>query len=129
MPGAWDAALAKPSFNPPNWVFGPVWTTLYVLMCFAAFRIHRLAPSPDRRRALTLFYVQLALNAAGSWMFFAAHSPQFGLINIIPQLILVIATVVAFVRLDRIAGIAIAPLAFWVGFATLLNASVWWLNR
>lgn len=124
----WYAGLAKPPFSPPNWVFGPVWTTLYVLMAFAAFRIHRLAPSSDKRRALTLFYVQLALNAAWSWMFFAAHSPLLGLINIVPQLVLVIATVVAFFRLDRIAGLAIAPLAFWVAFASLLNASVWWLN-
>ncbi|MCW5688618.1 MAG: tryptophan-rich sensory protein [Pseudolabrys sp.] len=124
----WYASLAKPPFNPPNSVFGPVWTTLYVLMAFAAFRIHRLEPSPDRRRALTLFYLQLAMNAAWSWMFFAAHSPLLGLINVVPQLILVIATVVAFFRLDRIAGFAIAPLSLWVAFATLLNASVWWLN-
>lgn len=124
----WYASLAKPPFNPPNWVFGPVWTTLYVLMAYAAFRIHRLAASPSRSRALALFYVQLAFNAAWSWMFFAAHSPLLGLINVVPQLVLVIVTVVAFVRLDRLAGIVLAPLAFWVAFATLLNASVWWLN-
>lgn len=125
----WYAGLAKPPFNPPNWVFGPVWTTLYVLMAYAAFRIHRLAPSPDKRRALTLFYLQLALNAAWSWMFFAAHSPLLGLINVVPQFVVVLATVICFLRLDRIAGIVIAPLALWVGFASLLNASVWWLNR
>jgi tryptophan-rich sensory protein len=125
----WYESLAKPPFNPPNWVFGPVWTTLYVLMTFAAFRIHRLTPSPRRSRTLALFYVQLALNAAWSWMFFAAHSPLLGLVNVVPQLALVIATVIAFYRADRLAGIVIAPLAFWVGFATLLNASVWWLNR
>lgn len=125
----WYEGLAKPPFNPPNWVFGPVWTTLYVLMAFAAFRIHRLASSPGRSRTLALFYVQFALNAAWSWMFFAAHSPLLGLVNIVPQLALVIATVIAFYRADRLAGIVLAPLAFWVGFATLLNASVWWLNR
>jgi len=125
----WYAGLAKPPFNPPNWIFGPVWTTLYVLMAYAAFRIHRLAPSPDKHRALTLFYLQLALNAAWSWMFFAAHSPLLGLINVVPQLVVVVATVVCFSRLDGIAGGAIAPLALWVGFASLLNASVWWLNR
>ncbi len=124
----WYASLTKPPFNPPNWVFGPVWTTLYVLMAYAAFRVHRLVPSSAKRRALTLFYVQLALNAAWSWMFFAAHSPLLGLINVIPQFVLVIATVIAFRRLDRLAGFAMAPLALWVGFATLLNASVWWLN-
>lgn len=124
----WYANLIKPPFNPPNWIFGPVWSVLYVLMAYAAFRIHRLAPSAERSRALALFYVQLAFNAAWSWMFFAAHSPLLGLINVVPQLVLVIATVVAFFRLDRAAGIVIAPLAFWVAFATLLNASVWWLN-
>ncbi|MBS0245423.1 MAG: tryptophan-rich sensory protein [Proteobacteria bacterium] len=125
----WYASLTKPPFNPPNWVFGPVWTTLYVLMAVAAFRIHRLEASAVKRRALMLFYAQLAFNAAWSWMFFAAHAPLLGLINIVPQFILVVATVAAFRRLDRIAGVAIAPLALWVGFATLLNASVWWLNR
>lgn len=124
----WYASLAKPPFSPPNGVFGPVWTALYVLMAFAAFRIHRLAPSANQRRALTLFYGQLAMNAAWSWMFFAAHSPLLGLINVVPQLILVIATAIAFFRLDRIAGFAMAPLSLWVAFATLLNASVWWLN-
>ena len=124
----WYQGLNKPPFNPPNWIFGPVWTTLYGLMAFAAIRIHRMPPSADTRRALMLFYGQLALNAAWSWMFFAAHSPLLGLINIVPQLALVIATAVAFYRLDRLAGLAIAPLALWVGFATLLNAAVWWLN-
>ena len=125
----WYAGLAKPPFNPPIWIFGPVWTTLYVLMAYAAFRIHRLAPSTEKRRALTLFYLQLALNAAWSWMFFAAHSPLLGLINVVPQFVVVMATVVCFSRLDRVAGIVIAPLALWVGFASLLNGSVWWLNR
>jgi tryptophan-rich sensory protein len=124
----WYAGLAKPPFNPPNWIFGPVWTTLYALMAFAAFRIHRLAPSPEKSRALVLFYAQLALNAAWSWLFFAAHSPLLGLIDVVPQLAVVIAAVVCFSRLDRIAGLALAPLALWVAFATLLNASVWWLN-
>ena len=81
----WYAGLAKPSFNPPNWVFAPVWSALYALMAFALWRILRLAPSPARRAALALFFLQLALNAAWSWMFFAAHSPLLGLINVVPQ--------------------------------------------
>ena len=76
----WYAGLVKPSFNPPNWVFGPVWTTLYLLMAFAVWRILRLpAASAERRWALSLFFAQLALNAAWSWMFFAAHNPLLGL--------------------------------------------------
>jgi tryptophan-rich sensory protein len=124
----WYAGLIKPSFNPPSWVFGPVWTTLYLLMAFAAWRIRRMPPSPARRNALLLFWTQLALNVAWSWMFFAAHSPLLGLINIVPQLALVIATSIAFMRLDRPAGLALAPLVAWVGYATTLNAALWWLN-
>ncbi|MFA6266129.1 MAG: TspO/MBR family protein [Pseudolabrys sp.] len=125
----WYAGLVKPSFNPPNWIFGPVWTSLYALMAFAAYRILKLPASPERQRAITLFGLQLLFNAAWSWMFFAAHSPLLGLINIVPQLGLVIATVIAFYRLDRVAAACMAPLALWVGFAALLNAAIFILNR
>ena len=75
-PGEWYAGLAKPPFNPPNGVFGPVWTTLYLLMAFALWRVLRLpAASAKRRWALSLFFTQLVLNAAWSWMFFAARNP------------------------------------------------------
>lgn len=124
----WHAGLVKPSFNPPNWVFAPVWTTLYVLMAFASWRIWRLPPSPARRTALLLFYAQLALNIAWSWMFFAAHSPILGLINIVPQLLLIAATIAAFRPLDRLAAWALVPLAAWVAFASALNYAIWSLN-
>ena len=76
----WYARLVKPSFSPPNWIFGPVWTTLYVLMAFAVWRILRLPEaSAARRLALTLFFIQLALNAAWSWMFFGANNPAWSL--------------------------------------------------
>lgn len=122
----WYAGLAKPPFNPPNAVFAPVWTTLYVLMAFAFWRILRLAG--DHRGAVILFVVQLGLNAAWSWMFFAARNPALGLVNIIPQVVVVWACVAAFRRLDAPAGLALLPLGAWVSFAALLNASVWWLN-
>jgi benzodiazapine receptor len=124
----WYAGLAKPWFNPPNWLFGPAWTALYALMAFAAFRVLKLAPSLARRLALTLFFLQLAFNAAWSWMFFAAHSPLLGLIDIVPQLLLVMATAAAFARLDRLAGLCLLPLVLWVGYATALNFAVWQLN-
>ncbi len=124
----WHAGLIKPSFNPPNWIFGPVWTSLYALMAFAAWRILRLPPSPARRAALILFYAQLALNAAWSWMFFAAHSPVLGLINIGPQFLLILATLNAFRPLDRYATWALVPLAAWVAFASVLNYAIWSLN-
>jgi benzodiazapine receptor len=124
----WHAGLIKPSFNPPNCIFGPVWTSLYALMAFAAWRILRLPTSPARRTALILFYAQLALNMAWSWMFFAAHSPLLGLIDIGPQFLLILATLNAFRPLDRYATWALVPLAAWVGFACVLNYAIWSLN-
>ncbi len=124
----WYASLVKPSFNPPNWIFGPVWTTLYVLMALAVWRILRAPESPNRRMALTLFFAQLALNAAWSWMFFAAHSPLLGLINVIPQWLAVVATIHFFRKVDRTAAYLMVPLACWVAFAAVLNAALWRLN-
>lgn len=124
----WYANLAKPAFNPPNTVFPPVWTVLYALMAIAVWRVLRLPPSPARRTALMLFFGQLTLNVAWSWMFFAAHSPLLGLINIIPQWLLVVATTVTFAALDRPAAWCLAPLTAWVAYAAILNAAIWWLN-
>ena len=106
----WYAGLVKPAFNPPNWVFGPVWTTLYVLMAFAVWRVLRVRRQTAMRRVgLTLFFVSLTLNTAWPWMFFAAHSPALGLINIVPQLAVILATVMAFLRLDLRCRGADAP--------------------
>jgi translocator protein len=125
----WFATLIKPRFNPPNWMFGPVWTTLYALMAFAVWRILRQPfSSSGRRLALCLFLLQLALNASWSWLFFWAHSPLLGLINIVPQLLLILATIVAFARLDRRAAWCLVPLAAWVAYASVLNFSLWCLN-
>ncbi len=123
----WYAGLRKPAFNPPNWLFGPVWTTLYVLMGFALWRVLR-SDAPLKRVAVSLFYVQLLLNAAWSWMFFATHNPATGLLNIIPQWCMIVATVAAFWRVDRTAALCLVPLVAWVGFATVLNFELWRLN-
>jgi tryptophan-rich sensory protein len=124
----WYATLDKPWFNPPNWLFGPVWGVLYLLMAFAVWRLMSLPPSPARRRAAILFFGQLALNAAWSWLFFGGQSPLLGLIDIVPQALFVMAATVAMLRLDRWAGLAMVPLAGWVAFAAVLNAAVWALN-
>lgn len=124
----WYAGLIKPPFNPPNSVFAPVWTTLYVLMAFALWRVLRLPASAERRTALMLFFLQLALNTAWSWMFFAAHSPVLGLVNIVPQLLVILAAIGVFWRLDRPAALCLVPLAGWVAFATLLNLAIVRLN-
>jgi len=125
---SWYFALAKPAFNPPGWVFAPVWTALYVLMALALWRVLRRPPESARRAALIVFFVQLALNALWPWMFFAAHSPALGLVNIAPQLLVVLATIALFHRLDRIAAWCLVPLAVWIAFAGVLNLSIWWLN-
>jgi tryptophan-rich sensory protein len=104
----WYASLTKPSFTPPNWIFGPVWTTLYLLMAFSVWRILRLPDGSMRRTALTLFFIQLALNAAWSWMFFAAHSPLLGLVNIVPQFALIVATLAVF-SVGQIGGLLSPP--------------------
>jgi tryptophan-rich sensory protein len=126
----WYAGLIKPSFNPPNWIFAPVWTTLYALMAFALWRILREwgASGTDRRYAIGLFFLLLALNAAWSWMFFWAHSPLLGLINIVPQFVVILATVVSFARIDRLAAFSLLPLTVWVAFASVLNTAIWLLN-
>ena len=97
-------------------------------MAFALWRILRMPDSRPRRIALILFFIQLALNAAWSWMFFAAHSPILGLVDIVPQLAVIVMTIIAFHRLDRLAAWCLVPLAAWVAFATVLNFSIWRLN-
>ncbi len=126
----WYAGLTKPSFNPPNWIFAPVWTTLYALMAFALWRILRVQKPPDTRRnyAIGLFLFLLVLNAAWSWMFFWAHSPLLGLVNIVPQFAVILATIFSFARLDGFAAVCLLPLAAWVAFAGVLNAAIWFLN-
>lgn len=124
----WYETLAKPPFNPPNWVFGPVWTALYVLMAWAFYRILRSPEGGARRRAIALFLVQMALNAVWSVAFFGLHSPTAGLVVILLLVTALAATVHAFLAVDRIAGGALVPYLGWVAFATLLNASIWWLN-
>jgi tryptophan-rich sensory protein len=125
----WYETLSKPWFNPPNWLFAPVWTSLYLLMAFALWRLlrHRL-DTRQRRVAVAAFLVQLFLNAAWSWMFFYARSPFAGLVNIVPQLVSILVTIVLLKRVDQLAAWALIPLACWVSYATLLNASLWWLN-
>ena len=118
----WYAGLAKPSFNPPNCIFAPIWMTLFVLMAFSVWRILRLPRTSTRGTALALFFIQLALNAAWSWMFFAARSPALGMVNIVPQWLIIIATIVAFYRLDKIAACASFP---WRRGSPLRGFSIW----
>lgn len=128
IPG-WYAGLAKPDFTPPNWLFGPVWTLLYMTMAYAFWRILILPPhSPGRRIAIVWFAVQMALNAAWSVAFFGMQSPGLGLVVIGCMVIAIVMTMVSFAPLDRVAAIVLVPYLLWVCFATALNAGIFLLN-
>jgi len=124
---AWYRALAKPSWNPPDWVFGPVWTLLYVLMALAAWLVW-LRGWKAARYALALFVVQLILNAAWSWLFFGLRQPGWAFVEIVVLLAAIIATTVAFARVKPIAAWLLAPYLAWVAFAGFLNFAIWRLN-
>ena len=125
----WYAGLIKPWFNPPNWIFGPVWTTLYALMIWAFWHILRApAAEPGRRIAIIVFLVQIATNALWSIVFFGLKQIGLAVFVSTALLLLVIATVITFRRIDPLAGWAVAPTIAWVAFATFLNGAIWWLN-
>jgi benzodiazapine receptor len=126
----WYANLNKPPFNPPNWVFGPVWTTLYVLMGVAAFLVWRKGLGERGvRLALVCFIVQLVLNALWTPLFFGLRSPLAGLIDIVLLLAAIGLTTMLFLRISKPAGVLLVPYILWVLFATILNASIFLLNR
>lgn len=126
----WYPALVKPSFNPPAWVFGPVWTLLYLLMGIAAFLVWRRGwDSGPVRTALTLFLLQLILNGLWSILFFGMRSPGLAFAEIMLLWLAILATVVLFWRVTSVGGILLLPYAAWVTFAAVLNGSIWILNR
>lgn len=126
--GGWYQTLQKPPFNPPDWVFAPVWTTLYVLMAVAAWRVWRRTPSQNRRVALTVFAVQLALNLLWSFLFFGLQRIDLALVEIVVLLVAVGTATALFWRIDRVAGVLLVPYVLWVGYASVLNLSLWLLN-
>jgi translocator protein len=127
-PDAWYAELAKPSWNPPSWVFGPVWTLLYIAMGVAAFLVWREVGWRAARVPLGLFGAQLLVNLAWSPIFFGLHQTGWALVHIIFLLTLIVTTIVAFWRVNRWAGLLLLPYLAWVSFATALNAELWRLN-
>jgi len=124
----WYRTLARPAIAPPDWVFGPVWTLLYGLMAFAAWRIWLAPPSPGRSWALGLFLVQLALNLAWTWIFFIKHAIGAALVEVVILWAAIGATTMAFSRVEVGAGWLMAPYLAWVTFASVLNAAFWRLN-
>jgi tryptophan-rich sensory protein len=122
----WYPTLIKPPFNPPNWVFGPVWTMLYIMMAVAAWRAWRKGAKLNG--ALGWFYTQLFLNFLWSFLFFGAHAVGLALIEVVLLWASIAVTGFKFWKIDRTAGVLFVPYLAWVSFATLLNASLWWLN-
>jgi benzodiazapine receptor len=126
---SWYATLAKPSFTPPNWVFGPVWTVLYFLMGIAAFLVWRKGLScAGVKTALAWFLVQLGLNAVWTPVFFGLHRIGLALAVIVLLWLAIIATMYRFFRISRPSGLLLVPYLLWVSFAVVLNASFWRLN-
>jgi len=127
IPG-WYRLIAKPAWTPPDQVFGPAWTTLYLLMALAAFLVWRRPDQPARGWALRLWWVQLAANLLWSPLFFGLHWLGLALAEIALLWLLVLATLVAFRRVNGLAAGLLAPYLLWVSFAAALNAAVWQLN-
>lgn len=124
-PGNWYAALNKPAWNPPAWIFGPVWTFLYLLMAVAAWMVWKRG---GWGVPLWLYLFQLALNAAWTPVFFGAHQIGMALAVIILLWISILVTMISFLRVTRVAGMMLLPYLAWVSFATFLNYTLWRMN-
>ena len=126
--GSFYTQLVLPEWAPPAWIFGPVWYVLYVAMGIAAWLIWRADGFRAVRGALTLFLAQLALNALWSWLFFGWHHGALAFADILLLWVLIIATLIAFSRVQALAGSLLVPYLLWVSFASALNYAVWQLN-
>ncbi len=125
----WYANINKPSFNPPNWVFAPVWTTLYLIMGISLFLVWRTGLNEKEVKiAVAVFAFQLALNALWSFLFFGLESPFSAFIEIIFLWASILVSIILFLRISRIAGYLLIPYLLWVSFASVLNFAIWRLN-
>jgi translocator protein len=125
----WYQALHKPAFNPPSWVFGPVWTVLYGMMACAAWLVWRKLGFGEARLPLSLFIVQLCLNTAWSVLFFGLRQPGWACLEICLLWAAIAATLATFWRVSPVAGWLLVPYLLWVSFAAILNLNLWLLNR
>ena len=127
----WYPTLVKPSFNPPNWIFAPVWSMLYIMMGVAAGLVwNRIDFEKELvKKALVLFAIQLALNALWSYLFFGLKNPMLAGIEIVLLWLMIFETYSKFVKINKIAGYLFIPYLLWVSFAMVLNGSIWWLNK
>ena len=126
----WYAELQKPAFTPPDWVFGPVWICLYLMLGVSAYLVWRKGWKETKvKTALCIFVIQLLLNAAWTPVFFGFHLIGTAFIEIILLMLAIIATIIAFKRVSRRSAILLMPYLIWVGFATVLNGTIWYLNH
>lgn len=125
---SWYQQLNKPSFNPPNWVFGPAWTLLYTLMGVSLYYIYGKGVTKKNKQTLTFFTIQLILNSLWSIAFFGLRSPLFGLIVILPMWFFILMTIIKSCPISKRASYLLIPYLLWVSFASLLNFAVYLLN-
>lgn len=125
----WYASLNKPFFGPPNWIFGPMWTLLYILMAIALYLVWKKeAPKPEKTKAMVLYAMQLTLNALWSVIFFGMREPAIALAEIVMLELTIILTARSFSKISTASGRLLLPYIAWVGFATVLNLSIVVLN-
>lgn len=128
--GSWYQTISKPSWNPPSWIFAPVWTTLYVMMGIALFLVWKSDSSEVlKKTAIILFAVQLALNFCWSFIFFNLEQPAWALVEISMMWVTILLTIFAFGNISKTAAWLLVPYISWVSFATILNYTIWQLNR
>lgn len=128
MPGAWYQQLVKPSWTPPNWIFGPVWTLLYILMAVAAWLVWKQGGWSAQKRPLTFYVAQIVVNALWSLIFFGRQMIGLALVDIVLLWLLLLITTVLFWSRNRIASALLVPYLLWVTFAASLNFALWRLN-
>lgn len=128
---SWFPTLVKPVFNPPAWVFAPVWSMLYIMMGIAGGLVWARMDFEKEavRKALLFFAIQLGLNLLWSFLFFGMHNPLLALVEIIILWLMIYETYLKFKKIDKIAGFLFIPYLLWVAFAMVLNGSLWWLNK
>jgi translocator protein len=125
----WYNALNRPTFTPPDWLFAPVWTALYIMMGVAVSRVWRCGlDSPGVKSALAVFAIQLILNAIWSPLFFGMHSPLLGLLDIVALWLVIAVTIILFWQVNHPAALLLVPYILWVSFAAILNLRIWQLN-
>jgi len=127
----WYPTLIKPIFNPPNWIFAPVWTVLYIMMGVAGGMVWNRIETDEAnvKRGFMFFIIQLGLNALWSYLFFGLHNPLLALTEIVLLWLMIFETYNQFKKIDKTAALLLLPYLGWVSFATVLNAGIWWLNR